>query len=256
MIRIESLQAEIEGSRVLNNINAEFKEGQISVIIGPNGCGKSTTIRSIIRLVPEAEGIITLNGESLAEFTQKELARKIAYLPQSRVAGDIEVEKMVMHGRFPYLGYPRRYRKEDYEIVRQAMEWMDLTELAHRSMENLSGGQRQKVYLAMALAQDTEVILMDEPTTYLDIRNQFELLDRARALADAGKTIIMILHDFEETLRYADHVVLMKDGGVVCSGTAEEVLGSGHIEEAFGVIPRFYRGEDGLHCYVMPVSQQ
>ena len=119
-------------------------------------------------------------------------------------------------------------------------------------MDNLSGGQRQKAYLAMALAQDTDVILMDEPTTFLDIRNQFELLDRSRLLAEAGKTVIMILHDFEAALHYADHVILMSDGRVLAAGGAEEVLRDAAVREAFGVTPRFYETEDGLHCYVLP----
>ena len=158
--------------------------------------------------------------------------------------------RLVLHGRFPYLSYPRRYRKEDREKVTQALEWVGLTALRERKMENLSGGQRQKAYLAMALAQDTEVILMDEPTTFLDIKNQFEMLDRARSLADGGKTVVMILHDFESILHYADHVVLMAEGRVLTAGGAEEVLRSAEVREAFGVEPRFYETADGVHCYV------
>ena len=157
-----------------------------------------------------------------------------------------------MHGRFPYLSYPRRYRREDREKVREALDWVGLGELAGRKMENLSGGQRQKAYLAMALAQDTEVILMDEPTTFLDIKNQFEMLDRARSLADGGKTVVMILHDFESILHYADHVVLMAEGRVLTVGGAEAVLRSDEVREAFGVTPCFYETADGLHCYVRP----
>ena len=152
--------------------------------------------------------------------------------------------------RFPYLSYPRHYRPEDHDKVREALEAVGLTELGGRKMDCLSGGQRQKVYLAMALAQDTDVILMDEPTTFLDIKNQFEMLNQTRTLAEAGKTVIMILHDFEAVLRYADHVVLMADGNVLCTGSAEDVLRSQHIREAFGVIPCFYEAGDELHCYV------
>ena len=154
--------------------------------------------------------------------------------------------------RFPYLSYPRRYRKEDWDKVGEALEWVGLSDLRKRKMENLSGGQRQKAYLAMALAQDTEVILMDEPTTFLDIRNQFDMLDRARVLADAGKTVIMILHDFEAILHYADNVILMKDGRMLTAGSAEEVLRSAEVRKAFDVQPCFYETDDGLHCYVQP----
>ena len=250
MISISDLHASYEGTEILHGISADFPEGRISALIGPNGCGKSTTLRSLVRLVPEASGTFRLDGRDLAGLSRQELARLIAYLPQSRNVPDITVERLVMHGRFPYLSYPRRYRPEDHDKVREALEAVGLTELGGRKMDCLSGGQRQKVYLAMALAQDTDVILMDEPTTFLDIKNQFEMLNQTRTLAEAGKTVIMILHDFEAVLRYADHVVLMADGNVLCTGSAEDVLRSQHIREAFGVIPCFYEAGDELHCYV------
>jgi len=250
MISITDLRASYEGAEILHGISADFPAGKISVLMGPNGCGKSTTLRSLVRMVPEMSGSLTLDGQNLGALAPQELARRIAYLPQSRNVPDISVERLVLHGRFPYLSYPRRYRKEDREKVTQALEWVGLTALRERKMENLSGGQRQKAYLAMALAQDTEVILMDEPTTFLDIKNQFEMLDRARSLADGGKTVVMILHDFESILHYADHVVLMAEGRVLTAGGAEEVLRSAEVREAFGVEPRFYETADGVHCYV------
>ena len=250
MISITDLRASYEGAEILHGISADFPAGKISVLMGPNGCGKSTTLRSLVRMVPEMSGSLTLDGQDLGALAPQELARRIAYLPQSRNVPDISVERLVLHGRFPYLSYPRRYRKEDREKVTQALEWVGLTALRERKMENLSGGQRQKAYLAMALAQDTDVILMDEPTTFLDIKNQFEMLDRARSLADGGKTVVMILHDFESILHYADHVVLMAEGRVLTAGGAEEVLRSAEVREAFGVEPRFYETADGVHCYV------
>ncbi|MBR6951960.1 MAG: ABC transporter ATP-binding protein [Oscillospiraceae bacterium] len=252
MISISELHASYEGAEIIHGISADFPEGKITVLMGPNGCGKSTTLRSLLRMVPETSGSMTLNGQELEALAPQALARRIAYLPQSRNVPDITVERLVIHGRFPYLSYPRRYRREDWEKVTQALEWVGLTELRKRKMENLSGGQRQKAYLAMALAQDTEVILMDEPTTFLDIRNQFEMLDRSRALADGGKTVVMILHDFEAILRYADHVILMKDGQILTAGSAEQVLRSEEVRQAFGVKPCFFESEDGLHCYVRP----
>ncbi len=252
MISIKDLYASYEGAEILHGISAAFPAGKISVLMGPNGCGKSTTLRSLVRMVPEASGVLTLDGQALDALAPQELARRIAYLPQSRNVPDISVERLVLHGRFPYLSYPRRYRIEDGEKVRQALEQVGLSDLRKRKMENLSGGQRQKAYLAMALAQDTEVILMDEPTTFLDIKNQFEMLDRSKVLADGGKTVIMILHDFEAILHYADHVILMKDGNTLTSGSAEEVLRSLEVRKAFGVKPCFFETEDGLHCYVRP----
>ena len=256
MISMTDLHASYEGAEILHGINAAFPEGKISVIMGPNGCGKSTTLRSLVRMVPEMSGSLTLDGQDLGSLTPRELARRIAYLPQSRNVPDISVERLVLHGRFPYLSYPRRYRKEDREKVTQALEWVGLKDLKERKMENLSGGQRQKAYLAMALAQDTEVILMDEPTTFLDIKNQFEMLDRARSLANGGKTVIMILHDFESILHYADHVVLVAAGRVLATGDAETVLRSPEVKRAFGVEPCFYETDDGLHCYVRASSNE
>ncbi len=252
MISISDLHASYEGAEILHGIDAAFPDGKISVIMGPNGCGKSTTLRSLVRMVPEVSGSLSLDGQDLSALAPQELARRIAYLPQSRNVPDIAVERLVLHGRFPYLSYPRRYRKEDRDKVAQALEWVGLSDLKDRKMENLSGGQRQKAYLAMALAQDTEVILMDEPTTFLDIRNQFEMLDRSRSLAEGGKTVVMILHDFESILHYADHVVLMSGGKILTAGSAEAVLRSEAVREAFGVEPCFYETGDGLHCYVRP----
>ena len=252
MISISDLHVSYEGAEIIHGISAGFPEGKISVIMGPNGCGKSTTLRSLVRMVPEMSGTLMLDGQDLGTLTSQELARRIAYLPQSRNVPDITVERLVIHGRFPYLSYPRRYRKEDWDKVGEALEWVGLSDLRKRKMENLSGGQRQKAYLAMALAQDTEVILMDEPTTFLDIKNQFDMLDRARVLADAGKTVIMILHDFEAILHYADNVILMKDGRMLTAGSAEEVLRSAEVRKAFDVQPCFYETDDGLHCYVQP----
>lgn len=252
MISINGLYASYEGEEILHGIDTCFPTGKISVIMGPNGSGKSTTLRSLVRLVPEVSGEITLDGTALDKLSPQALARRVAYLPQGRNVPDITVERLVMHGRFPYLSYPRRYRREDRIKVRQALEWVGLSDLAERRMAKLSGGQRQKAYLAMALAQDTEVILMDEPTTYLDIRNQFELLERTRLLSESGKTVIMILHDFEAALRFADHVVLMADGRILTTGSAREVLGSDAVKQAFGVSVRFYETEDGPHCYTIP----
>ena len=250
MIKIKNLSTSYDGEAVLHGVDAHFPEGKISVLIGPNGCGKSTTVKSIMRLVPEYTGEIVIGGTPLEDIPQKELAKKIAYVSQSRNVPDITVYNMVMHGRYPYLSYPRRYRKEDHEIVRNAIKMAGLEEFADRKLENLSGGQRQKAYMAMALAQDTDVIIMDEPTTFLDVKNQFEMMDHAKKLSEMGKTIIMILHDMEAVLHYADHVILMKDGKDVLSGSAEEVLRSPKLEEVFGIHTGFFEAENETHIYL------
>ena len=252
MIELKGLHASYDGAEVLHGIDARFPKGQISVLCGPNGCGKSTTVKALLRLVPEARGEISIDGTELSRFSQKELAQRVAYVPQSRNVPDITVYRLVMHGRFPYLSYPRRYRKEDHAHVRAALASMKLEDLAQRKLESLSGGQRQKAYMAMALAQDTDVIVLDEPTNFLDIRNQYELLSNVRALTGMGKTVVMILHDFELILHCADHVVLLGEGRVRAAGSAREVLGSEALRETFGVTPCFYETPDGVHCFVKP----
>ncbi len=252
MIELKGLYASYDGAEILHGIDARFPKGKISVLCGPNGCGKSTTVKALLRLVPEVKGTILIEGTPLGSLSQSELARRVAYVPQSRNVPDITVYRLVMHGRFPYLSYPRRYRKEDHAHVREALKWLELEDLADRKLESLSGGQRQKAYMAMALAQDTDVIVLDEPTNFLDIRNQYELLARARAMTELGKTVVMILHDFELILHCADHVVLLGEGLVRASGGAREVLESDEMQRTFGVTPCFYETPDGVHCYVKP----
>lgn len=252
MIELKGLYASYDGAEILHGIDARFPKGKISVLCGPNGCGKSTTVKALLRLVPEVKGTILIERTPLGSLTQSELARRVAYVPQSRNVPDITVYRLVMHGRFPYLSYPRRYRKEDHAHVHEALKWLELEDLADRKLESLSGGQRQKAYMAMALAQDTDVIVLDEPTNFLDIRNQYELLARARAMTEIGKTVVMILHDFELILHCADHVVLLGEGLVRASGGAREVLESGEMRRTFGVTPCFYETPDGVHCYVKP----
>ena len=250
MIEVSALHASYGGEEVLHGVDAAFPRGRISVVLGPNGCGKSTFLKTLVRLLPVDKGRLLLGGQDMAALSQKELSQRVAYLPQARNVPDITVGLLVLHGRFPYLGYPRRYRREDREKVAEALAEVGLEALKNRHMEDLSGGQRQKAYLAMALAQDTDVILLDEPTTYLDIRNQLDMLELLRRLADAGKTIVMILHDFDLTLQCADHAVLMGGGRVLASGSPREVLSSEELRRVFEVTPKFCETEDGLRCFV------
>ena len=252
MIELKALHAAYDGDEILHGIDARFPKGQVSVLCGPNGCGKSTTVKALLRLVPVVRGEITVDGKRLSDFSQKELAQRVAYVPQSRNVPDITVYHLAMHGRFPYLSYPRRYRKEDHAHVHDALRRLDLLSLAQRKLESLSGGQRQKAYMAMALAQDTDVIVLDEPTNFLDIRSQYELIANVRTLTGMGKTVVMILHDFELILHCADHVVLLGDGRVRAAGSARDVLESDAARETFGVTPCFYETHDGVHCYIKP----
>ncbi len=248
MLEIRNLSAGYPGHPVLSGINLTIPEGKVTVIAGPNGCGKSTLLKSLAGILPP-KGDIFLDGQALSPLSSRELARKIAYLPQNRPVPEITVERLVLHGRFPYLHYPRRYRKEDYAIARSAMEQMGVADLAARSLPTLSGGQRQKVYIAMALAQDTPVVLLDEPTTFLDISHQMQLMTQSRFLADSGKTVVLVLHDLAMAMEHADHLVVMAKGNVAAQGDAEAVFASGCFNQVFGVNVQRALTPDGWKYY-------
>ena len=189
------------------------------------------------------------------EFSTRDLAKEIAYLAQSKQIPDCSVLRMVLYGRFAYLTYPRRYRKEDFEIARKALSWVGLAHLEDVNMRHLSGGMQQKVYIAMALAQDANTILMDEPTTYLDIAHQLRLMELAKQLAAEGKAVVMVLHDLSQALRTADEVVVLQDGRVAVSGTPEEVYGSGKLQEVFQVDVKRIRLEQEWQ-YVCDINKE
>lgn len=235
MLEVKSLSAGYSDTHVLEHVDFRIPSGKVTVILGPNGCGKSTLLKALCGIIPADSGQVVLDGENILTLPQRQLAQRVAYLAQSRQIPDITVERLVLHGRFPYLGYPRRYRKEDYAIADAAMKTMGVAELADELVQNLSGGQRQKVYIAMALAQDTPVILLDEPTTYLDISHQLQLMQQARMLAAQGKTVAMIIHDLPHAFQTADHMILMQEGKIVADGTPEQIYASGMISSVFGV---------------------
>lgn len=234
MLEVNRLSAGYSGNPVLRDIDLTIPAGRVTVVSGPNGCGKSTLLKAMAGIL-ESTGQIRLEGEALPALSPRERAQRIAYLPQSRQVPEITVRRLVLHGRFPYLHYPRQYRKEDHAAADRAMEALNITHLADRSLSSLSGGQRQKAYIAMALAQDTAAVLLDEPTTYLDIAHQLQLMALARTLAASGKTVVLVLHDLTLALEYADHLVVMRDGTVMAQGTAEEVFQSGCLRRIFGV---------------------
>lgn len=238
MIALKNITAGYGGTPVLKNISLEFKDSKVTVLVGPNGCGKSTLLRAVARIMPPDSGEILVDGLDGRTLTAKEFARHVALLPQSRTTPEISVGSLVLHGRFPYLGYPRRYSAKDRLAAREAMEMAGVSELAHESVSRLSGGQRQKVYLAMAVAQDTPTLLLDEPTTFLDIGHQLEMIRLAGILAQQGKAVVMVLHDLNLALTCADCVVVMDGGSIRQVGTPEEIYRSGVLERVFGVLVR------------------
>ena len=249
MLEIRNLDAGYPGKPVLKDISLDIPTGKITVILGPNGCGKSTLLKALCGILDLSGGRILLEGEELTGLPPKLLARKVAYLAQNRQIPDITVRRLVLHGRFPYLSYPRHYRPEDHAAAQAAMDQMGISALAETPLNRLSGGQRQKVYIAMALAQNTPVILLDEPTTYLDVAHQMQMMDQARALSAQGKTVVMVIHDLSHALRTADRIVLMDAGRVAAQGTPEEVYASGRLDAVFGIKLNRVRTGTGWHYY-------
>ena len=233
MLEIQQLTAGYPKNTVLQKISLTFQAGAVTVVAGPNGCGKSTLLKAIAGILPSS-GQILLNGEAICALPSRCRAQKIAFLPQNRQVPEITVGRLVLHGRFPYLTYPRQYRKADYAAADAAMAALNLSDLAERPLTSLSGGQRQKAYIAMALAQDTDVVLLDEPTTFLDIAHQLQLMALAKELAAKGKTVVLVLHDLTLALEYADALLIMDNGAVAAQGTPAEVFQSGCVKQVFG----------------------
>lgn len=212
-----------------------FEEGSITSIIGKNGCGKTTLLRTASNLLKPFRGHIIIDDKDIRDYQNKELAKKISFLPQLRAVANITVYNLVMHGRYPYLGFSRTPLKQDREIVDQAIENMCLNQHINKNIKELSGGQRQKVYIAMVLAQNTDIIFLDEPTTYLDVNHQLEILEIVKKLKQMGKTVIMVLHDLSNALSYSDKICLMDNGQVSIYNTAEAVFESKEIERIFKI---------------------
>lgn len=254
MIRLKDINAGYKGIRIIKDINISFEDGSITSIIGKNGCGKTTLLKTASNLLKPFSGDVLLNGESIYNISSKNLARKISFLPQIRNVPNISVYNLVMHGRFPYLGFPRIPQTEDKAIVENALEKLEIKRHRNKNLKELSGGERQKVYIAMVLAQDTDYIFLDEPTTYLDINHQLEILDIIKELKAMGKTVIMVIHDLNSALTYSDRVCLIDKGKIVIHDTPKAVYNSGEIEKVFQVkCDEVYIDRKGESQYVFSI---
>ncbi|MFT4229038.1 MAG: ABC transporter ATP-binding protein [Microbacterium sp.] len=221
---------------ISRDLSVEIPDGSFTAIIGPNGCGKSTLLRALARVLSPTAGHVLLDGKAIGSYRSKEVARELGLLPQSSLAPDgIRVADLVARGRAPHQGLFQQWRAADEEAVGQALETTRLTDLSGRLVDELSGGQRQRVWVAMLLAQDTPILLLDEPTTFLDIAHQYELMELLRGFHDEGKTIVAVLHDLNQAARYADHLIVMKDGAIVTAGPGAEVVTAELIEDVFGL---------------------
>ncbi|MFD2043724.1 ABC transporter ATP-binding protein [Ornithinibacillus salinisoli] len=222
-------------SIIIDDLNLEIPKGEITVFIGGNGCGKSTLLRSLARLMKPKEGDVVLNGEDIAKMATKDVARKLAILPQSPTTPEgLTVKELVKQGRHPYRGFLKQWSKEDEDAVTHALEVTNISNLQDRSVDSLSGGQRQRAWIAMTLAQDTDLILLDEPTTYLDMTHQIDVLDLLFELNEKdGRTIVMVLHDINLASRYAHHIVAIRDKKVFAQGKPEEIINCNLVHEVF-----------------------
>ncbi|MEU4408027.1 ABC transporter ATP-binding protein [Streptosporangium sp. NPDC023963] len=242
-LRAEGLSLGYDDRAVITDLDVSVLDGKITAIVGANACGKSTLLRGLARLVKPRRGVVYLDDRTLGDLSTLEVAKVLGLLPQTPVAPDgITVADLVSRGRYPHQGWFRRWTDRDHEAVTRALAATGTADLIDRPLRALSGGQRQRVWVAMALAQDTDLLLLDEPTTFLDINHQVELLRLLRRLnAESGKTIVAVLHDLNLASRFCDHIIAMAGGAVVAEGPPAEVITADLVEKVFG-----------LSCVIVP----
>lgn len=241
-LRAESVTLRYDVRTISTDLSVEIADGSFTVIVGPNACGKSTLLRALSRLLIPTSGRVILDGRQIGERPAKEVARRLGLLPQSATAPDgITVADLVARGRYPHQSFLRQWSRADEAAVTDAMRATRVDTLAERAVDELSGGQRQRVWIAMVLAQDTPILLLDEPTTFLDIAHQIELLDLLAELNAQGRTVVAVLHDLNQACRYASHLVAMKDGAIVAEGGPSAIVTAELVEAVFG-----------LSCVVIP----
>ncbi|ALA68258.1 ABC transporter ATP-binding protein [Corynebacterium lactis] len=252
-VTTSQLTIKLGGRTIIDRLDLEIPAGKVTAIIGPNGCGKSTLLKSLCRILEPSEGEIRIGGIDIATVSRKKLSRRVSLMAQSAQAPDgVTVRELVGRGRFPYQSWLRQWSEADERAVDKALKRANLGELANARMQNLSGGQRQRAWLAMVLAQETGVMLLDEPTTYLDIGHQHRLLKLMTSLKDDDRTIVAVLHDLQQAVQYADHLVVMKSGRVLATGAPAEVINPTLLREVFDVDAEVVRAGQSEHVVVLP----
>lgn len=255
MVKVANIRVQYDKKVVIDDLSLDIPKQGITTIIGPNGCGKSTLLKAMSKNLPYTKGHITIEGKGLKKIRTKELAKIMALLPQApKVPSDISVGELVSFGRYPFVPFGRRFRQEDYDMVTWALEKTDMLSMRCRKVNNLSGGERQRAWIAMALARKPKILLLDEPTTHLDIAHQFDTLAFVRDLSKKmDMTIVMVLHDINQAARYSDEIVLMKAGQKVAQGKPERVLGKESMGHVFGLEGDYFM--HGKYPHFIPVGR-
>ena len=235
MLELKKICAGYGKKQILTDLSLSFSKSELISITGPNGSGKSTMLKAVMGIIPILLGEVSIDEENANDLPRSRRAQKVAYLAQGKSVPDMTVGQLVLHGRFPHLSYPRRYTEKDRDIVFDALKELGIADLANRPLSSLSGGMRQNAYIAMALAQDTDYILLDEPTAYLDISHQLELMKTLQKLTSLGKGVVTVLHDLPLAFAFSDRIVVLKEGALAAEATPIEIYKSPVIREVFGV---------------------
>nr|WP_163543527.1 ABC transporter ATP-binding protein [Occultella kanbiaonis] len=242
-----------DGREVITNLDVQIPTGSFTVIVGPNACGKSTLLRGLARLSRPGAGGVLLEGRDIHTLPSREVARRLGLLPQTATTPEgLTVGELVRRGRFPHQSLLARWTREDERAVADAMAATHVSDLAQRPIDELSGGQRQRAWIAMTLAQETPLLLLDEPTTFLDIAHQIELLDLVAQLRSGGRTVVAVLHELNHAARYASHLIAMRDGQIVAQGAPADIVDATLVEEVFGLPCRVIPDPDDGTPIVLP----
>ena len=244
------------GRAVIDELDVAIPPGVITTIIGPNGCGKSTLLKTLSRLLKLAAGSVVLDGEDIGRLRTRDVAKKLGLLPQAPVAPEgLTVADLVARGRHPHQSWLRQWSSDDADVVERALAMTGVSDLADRPVDALSGGQRQRVWISMTLAQGTDLLLLDEPTTYLDLAHALDVLDLVDDLHESGCTVVMVLHDLNLATRYSDNLVVMREGSILAQGHPRDVITAELLHEAFGLRARVIDDPVGDRPLIVPIGR-